>query len=132
MQRFNRDHFYSSIGNSLFERSYNKNADRPLASIALEITVVIVIMQTRLIAIQRKFLIVGDALHSLDKVYAQNVSVYSKIQLSALTQEETQGKKQRREQFCSQSISSSTFPNTPKHLASTKGMFEMPTHHPRN
>lgn len=50
MQRLNRVYFHSSIGNSLFERSY-KNADSPLASIALEITVVIIIMQTRLIAI---------------------------------------------------------------------------------
>jgi hypothetical protein len=53
MQRLNRVHFYSSIDNSLFERSYNENADSSLTSIALEITVVIII-QTRLIAIQRK------------------------------------------------------------------------------
>lgn len=54
MQRLNRVHFYSSIGNSLFERHYNKNADSRLTSIALEITVVLIIIQTRLIAIQRK------------------------------------------------------------------------------
>lgn len=54
MQRLNREHFYSSSGNSLFERSYNENADSPLTSIALEITVVIIIIQTRRIAIQRK------------------------------------------------------------------------------
>lgn len=57
MLRLYRVHFYRSIGNSLFERHYNKNADSPLTSIALEITVVLIIIQTRLIAIQRKFLI---------------------------------------------------------------------------
>lgn len=54
MQRLNRVHFYSSIGNALFERSYNKNSDSPLTSIALEITVVIIIIQTRLTVFQRK------------------------------------------------------------------------------
>lgn len=55
MQRLKRVHLYSSTDNALFERRYNENADSPLTSIALEITVVIIIItQARLIAIQRK------------------------------------------------------------------------------
>lgn len=54
MKRLNRVHFYSSTGNSLFVRHYNKNAESPVTSIPLEITAVLIIIQTRLIAIQRK------------------------------------------------------------------------------
>lgn len=54
LQRLNREHFYSSIGNSLFERSYNETVDSPLTWIALEMTVVIIVIHTRLITIQRK------------------------------------------------------------------------------
>lgn len=64
----------------MFE-SYKENADSPLISIALEITVVIIIIQTRLIAIQRKK-VPGRRwrgnLYSLDTEYVENMTAYNK------------------------------------------------------
>lgn len=90
--------FLQLNGNSLFERSYNENANSPLTSIALEITVVIIIIQTRLIAIQTKSSgqIVEDNLYSLDIEYVENMTVYNKIQLSTLMSEVTHLKKKKR------------------------------------
>lgn len=53
MNPFNAKTEQRTFLHSLFERSSNENADSPATSTALEITVVTIITQSRLIALQR-------------------------------------------------------------------------------
>lgn len=66
-----------------------------------------------------------DNLYSLDIEYVENMTVDNKIWRSTLMCEVTHLKRQRSKQFSLESIISWKFPNKPKHLASTKGIFEI-------